>query len=215
MFSGASVTDAPPVRILIADAQPVIRYGVQAMLDGGDGGTVFLGADDGADAVRQLVANEPDIAIIDVDLPPLGGIHVHRTSRMVAGRTRTILLTREAEPRLISEAVAEGITGVIAKAVSQRELAAAISVVMSGQRYLCSESLNAYLRFRNSRDICEDLSRRERQIFDLIALGQGNDAIGRALNIALPTVKFHVTNLYTKLGVRGRTKVALLATQRR
>ena len=209
---------ADPSRVLIVDDHAVVREGLRTFLQLQEGIEVVGEAADGAEAIRQAGALTPDVVLMDLVMPRLDGVRAMRALRQKAPHSRVIVLTSFLDDERLMPAVAAGAAGYLLKDVEPSELARAVRSAYEGQALIdptvASRLLEALAGPRSLKASDGDqLTRREREVLQLIAGGQSNKRIALELGIAEKTVKTHVGHLLAKLGVADRTQAALLAVQ--
>ena len=206
-------TDPRPNRIsvFIVDDHPMIRMGLVAMV-AGESDFVLLGeAGHGADAVNMIPALRPDVVLMDLLMPQMDGIEAIRQLRPLVPQTRFLILTSLTEPGEVQRALAAGAVGYLTKTASAHELVNTIRAAYGGRRVLSPEATEALISMSQTPSPGADLTQRERELLALMARGLSNQDISDQLRIALPTVKFHITNILSKLGVTNRTEAVLIA----
>jgi two-component system nitrate/nitrite response regulator NarP len=202
-------------RVLIADDHPFILDGVQAFLAGSDYEIVARVAD-GSQALRLLPSTNPDILILDVQMPERGGIEVLRTLRARGDRTPVVLITGTIDDQRLFEAVQLGVEGILLKAGTQEQLLACLDEVARGGRWIEPGILQRALDLAmagGSGDPLRGLTQRERSIAELVACGRRNREIAERLAMSEGTVKLHLHHIFQKLGIGNRTELALLAVR--
>jgi two-component system, NarL family, response regulator LiaR len=221
-----------PIRVLIVDDHAVVREGLRTFLQLQDGIEVVGEAADGEQAVEQSVALAPDVILMDLVMPRLDGIGAMRKLHEGASPPRVIVLTSFLDDERLMPALQAGASGYLLKDVEPSELARAVRSACDGEA-LIDPTVAARLLHRLSDPgtgrpansgagaggagrvlDTEQLTRREREVLELIALGHSNKRIAFELGIAEKTVKTHVGHLLAKLGVADRTQAALLAVRR-
>ena len=204
------MTSSAPVRIVIVDDHPLVAEGIQAILETYDDLTVVGTLSNGADAVAQVESLAPDVMLLDLNMPRIGGI---AATEMILERrpgTRILILSMHDSPEYISAALGHGAVGYVLKDVPTDEIKVAIDTVMRGERYLCPGS-EAALSPRTA-DGREPLTSREQTILLLLAEGRSNREVAAELEISVRTVETHRKNLKRKLGIAstaGLTRYAL------
>jgi DNA-binding NarL/FixJ family response regulator len=199
-----------PIRILVAEDHLVARVGVTAIVNMQPDMTVVAEATNGQQAVELFRRHLPDVSLLDLRMPVLGGTEAAAAIRAEFPHAKMIALTTYGGDEDIRRALAAGMQAYLTKDVLHDELLNAIRAVYEGRRYL-PPSVAAALAAQMPRP---DLSARELQVLELIVRGLANKQIGYTLTIAEHTVKNHVKNILSKLGVQDRTQAATAAIQR-
>jgi DNA-binding NarL/FixJ family response regulator len=209
---------AERIRVLIVDDHAVVREGLRTFLELQDGIEVVGEASDGHEAIERAVTLAPDVVLMDLVMPRLDGVKAMRALHQRLPRTRVIVLTSFLDEERLMPAVEAGAAGYLLKDVEPAELARAVRTAHAGEALIdtivAGRLLGALAGPRRSFPLDgEQLTRRERQVLELIAAGHSNKRIAFELGIAEKTVKTHVGHLLAKLGVSDRTQAALLAVQ--
>ncbi|ARF58530.1 response regulator [Streptomyces gilvosporeus] len=211
----------PPIRVLIADDQMMVRQGFTVLLNAEPDIDVIGQAVDGNDALAQADALRPDVVLMDIRMPGLGGIEATRRLTEPPGATvRVLVLTTFDLDEYVYEALRAGASGFLLKDASAAELAHAVRVVASGDALLAPavtrRLITEFARLtgaprapRKSR--VEHLTERETEVLSLVAQGLSNAEIAACLVVAEQTVKTHVSRILVKLGLRDRTQAAVFA----
>ncbi|MEW1610803.1 MULTISPECIES: response regulator transcription factor [unclassified Streptomyces] len=211
----------PPIRALIADDQMMVRQGFTVLLNAEPDIEVVGQAVNGLDAVAQVGERAPDIVLMDIRMPELGGIEATRRITAREGSTvKVLVLTTFDLDEYVYEALRAGASGFLLKDASADELAHAVRVVAAGDALL-SPNITKRLIVEFSRtagapraplkERIGDLTERETEVLSLIAAGLSNAEIAERLILAEQTVKTHVGRILVKLGVRDRTQAAVFA----
>lgn len=205
------------VRILIVDDHQLAREGLKAVL-GGDGFEVAGEASSGEEAVALTAALEPDIVLMDVRLGAgIDGLEATRRIAALGLRSRVVMLSLHDMPAYVREALAAGAAGYVLKDASIGELRGAVSQVMAGQSVVPLGLMNAAMRegdrSTGQAEALAMLTARENEVLGLVARGQTNKEIARALGVSPATVKAHVERIIAKLGVSDRTQAAVLVAR--
>ncbi|MFD8466127.1 response regulator [Streptomyces cyaneofuscatus] len=211
----------PPIRAVIADDQMMVRQGFTVLLNAEPDIEVVGQAVNGLDAVAQAGELAPDVVLMDIRMPELGGIEA--TRRITAGEGSTVkvlVLTTFDLDEYVYEALRAGASGFLLKDASADELAHAVRVVAAGDALL-SPNITKRLITEFSRtagapraplkERIGDLTERETEVLSLVAAGLSNAEIAGQLILAEQTVKTHVGRILVKLGVRDRTQAAVFA----
>ena len=208
------------IRVCLVDDQALVRSGLKALLGLLGGVEVVAEAADGEEAITAVTASKPDVLLLDVRMPRLNGIQVVEALASRDALPPTLLLTTFEDDGALIQGVKAGARGYLLKGASPETLLDAIRAVAGGGTYLYaplvsdiarqgmrkSESLN-----HDAPDRLEPLTERELEILRLMASGIGNREIATALALREGTVKNHVSNIFSKLGVTDRTKAVLRA----
>ncbi len=205
-----------PIRVVISDDHELFRRGLRMVLEAEDDIEVVAEAADGQEAVARVEELAPDVVLMDVRMPRLGGIDATRMIRQLFPTTRIIVLTVSDEEDDLYGAVKAGANGYLLKEVSIEEVADAVRAVFAGQS-LISPALASKLlaEFSGPPRAVEDpasssarLTEREVAVLKLVALGHENPAIAGELAVAESTVRNHVANILTKLQLRSQIEPA-------
>jgi DNA-binding NarL/FixJ family response regulator len=203
------------IRVLIVDDHAVVREGLRAFLDLQDDLDVVGEASDGEQALEQASALNPDVILMDLVMPNLDGVAAMQRLRARAPASRVIVLTSFLDDDRLLPAIRAGAAGYLLKDVEPAELARAIRAAASGETIIdptaAAQLVRAIAEGSAAGHEPERLTRREREVLELIARGRSNKRIAFELGISEKTVKTHVGHLLAKLGVTDRTQAALLA----
>ena len=200
-----------PIRVFVVDDHPMIRHGLAAMFQA-DPSLLWVGdANDGADAVRLAPALRPDVLLLDLVMPRMDGVACIRALRPLLPKTRFLILTSLLDPAQVRRAMEAGASGYLLKTASSQELVTVIQMTHRGHHVLAPEVTDALVTMEREPTPGSDLTQRERELLALMARGMSNHDIGVQLTIAMPTVKFHVTNILAKLQADNRTEAVLTA----
>jgi two-component system, NarL family, response regulator LiaR len=205
------------IRVLIADDQPVVRQGLRTFLELHDDIEVVGEAEDGERALEAVAALAPDVVLMDLVMPRLGGVAAIERLRALGSPARAIVLTSFLDEDKVLPAVRAGAAGYLLKDVEPAELVRAIRTVDGGEALLHPAVAARVLRELAAGDDRarrhELLTPREREVLALLARGRANKAIAYELGVAEKTVKTHVGNILGKLGLSDRTQAALYAVR--
>ncbi|MGW0766200.1 response regulator [Streptomyces sp. NPDC002676] len=215
MTSGAG-----PIRVLIVDDQQMVRQGFTVLLNTQPDIEVVGQAVDGMDAIVKVAELTPDVVLMDIRMPEMGGIEA--TSRITAGNPaiRVLVLTTFDLDEHVYDALRAGASGFLLKDASADQLAEAVRVVAAGDALLAPgitrRLINEFSRLDGShraplKHRVGDLTERETEVLALIAQGFSNAEIAERLVVAEQTVKTHVGRILVKLGLRDRTQAAIFA----
>jgi DNA-binding NarL/FixJ family response regulator len=199
-----------PIRVLIADDHPVVRDGLAAILTAQSDLTVVAQVGNGQEAIEQFRLHQPDVAIVDLRMPEIGGVEAIQTICQEFPDACFIMLTIYDGDEDIFRGFRAGAKAYLLKDTPCEEIIEVIRAVCEGQRYLptgISERLADRMTF-------PELSDREQQVLRLMADGKSNKEIGTAIGISESTARFHVSNIMDKLGVSDRTLAVVTALKR-
>lgn len=207
------------IRLVLADDHTVLRQGLRSLLDPEVDLSVIGEAGDGREALDRVAQLKPDVLVVDLLMPGLGGLEVVRQVRAHHSATRVVVLSMYANEAYVQEALSAGANGYVLKQSTQRELVEAIRTVAGGGRYLSSpltpDGIDRYLaRSQESLDPYDLLTEREREVFHLAAEGHSNQEIAGRLALSSRTVEMHRGNLMHKLELRNQTELVRFALQR-
>ncbi len=198
------------IRVMVADDHHVVRQGLVALLKTVPDLQVITEAADGQEAVERYDQNRPDVALMDLRMPKLGGVEAITEIRRKHPAARIIVLTTFDGDEDIYRAIQAGAKGYLLKGMSADELIDAIRAVHAGKSRIPS-IVAEKLADRMSGP---GLTSRELEVLKAIVAGRSNKEIGTELSISEATVKSHINNLLSKLGVGDRTQAATMALQR-
>jgi DNA-binding NarL/FixJ family response regulator len=207
------------IRVLIADDHAVVRQGLRTFLELQDEIEVVGEAADGIEALDLVQRTEPDVVLLDLVMPRLGGLEAIRRIREVAPATRVLVLTSFADDDTVLPAVRAGAAGYLLKDVQPPELVSAIRTVHSGEALLAPAVATMLVEQLAAEDgegapeRREHLTPREREVLALLARGRANKVIARDLGVSERTVKTHVSNILGKLDLTDRTQAAVYAVR--
>ncbi len=198
------------IRIVIADDHPIFRAGLRQVIESAPGMVVVAEAAHGGEAVAAVEAHDPDVLVLDVDMPVMDGLTAAREVGQRRQRARIVFLTMYREEDLFNEALDAGGMGYIPKDNAAREILNAIAAVMRNEYYICP-SMSRFLveRSRRARSVLahrpslETLTATERRILRLIVDNRTSKEIGDVLGISYRTVENHRTNISRKLELHG------------
>jgi NarL family two-component system response regulator LiaR len=205
------------IAVLIADDQPVVRQGLRTFLELQEDIEVVGEAADGEAALALAAALAPDVVLMDLVMPRLGGVAAIERLRASGSTARVIVLTSFLDEDKVLPAVRAGAAGYLLKDVEPAELVRAIRTVDRGEALLhpavAARVLQELIADGDRAERHDALTAREREVLALVARGRANKAIALQLGVAEKTVKTHVGNILAKLGLSDRTQAALYAVR--
>jgi DNA-binding NarL/FixJ family response regulator len=202
--------DSEPVRVMIVDDHPVVRFGLASILSSQPDMVVAAQAATGKEAVALSQRHKPDVVLMDLRLPGMSGVEAIVAIRKISPETRFVVLTTYEGDEDIHRALEAGAHAYLVKGSSHTDLLKAIRAVHEGRRFI-SPSASKSLA---GRPPASELSAREREILEFIVKGKSNKEIADALGITEGTVKWHVNLILSRLSVSDRTQAAITALHR-
>ena len=198
------------IRVLIVEDHNVVRQGLVALLNVVDGLTVVGEAADGLDAIDAFHKHQPDVTLIDLRMPRMGGVEVIQRIRSETPQARFIVLTTYDGDEDIYRALKAGARAYLLKGMTREDLVTTIRAVHAGKSHI-PPAIAERLAERMG---TEELTPREFDVLKEIVNGKSNKEIASELNVSEATVKTHINSLLGKLGVTDRTQAATAAIQR-
>lgn len=209
------------IRILVADDHPVVRDGLVAILSTQPDFEVVGEAETGTQVIQQITALQPDLLLLDLEMPELDGVETLEQLREMDSQVRAIVFTAFDTDERILRAVQAGAQGYLLKGVPRDELFNAVRIVYNGGSLLQPVVASKLLRqvsHQGQNNLTEppveSLTPREMEVLRLLGQGLQNKEIGAELVISERTVKFHVSSIMGKLGAGNRTEAVSIAAQR-
>jgi DNA-binding NarL/FixJ family response regulator len=203
------------IRVLVADDHGVVRQGLVRLLEADPEIKVCAEASDGDEALRLLERERPDVVILDIGMPKLGGLEALGRLRAAHPGVKAILLSMHGDPPFVQSAVALGAEGYVLKNGPVTEVVEAVHAVMRGGSYfsppVAKEIVDQLRTPQRGSDPFSLLSNREREVLKLIAEGLSAKEIASRLDISAKTVEAHRTSLMRKLGLRKATELVRYA----
>ena len=205
-----------PIRILLVDDHAVVRSGLGTFLMVNQDMELVAEATDGAEAIQMANLHTPDVILMDLMMPGMDGITATRAIHQKYPQIKIIALTSFSEQNLVQGALQAGAIGYLQKNVTAMELANAIRSAHAGRMILSSEAAQALAQSVTQSHLPgNDLTERERDVLRCMVKGMNNNEIADKLVISLGTVKYHVSNIFQKLGVDSRVEAVKLAIEQK
>jgi len=203
---------AQPIRVMLVDDHAMVRKGLVAFLKNMPELELVGEACDGREAIEFCEQRQPDVILMDLVMPELGGVAATRTIHQRWPRVQVIALTSFQEKELVQDALQAGAIGYLLKNVSGEELAEAIRQAHGGRPTLAPEAVQALIKPPSEAEsMAADLTRREMEVLALLVKGMSNPEIAERLVISRSTVKVHISSILSKLGVASRAEAISLA----
>lgn len=204
------------IAVMVADDHPLVREGLRAVLELESSFRVVAEASDGKDAVEKAVEMPAGVVVLDISMPGMNGIEVARAIRERRPDLGIVLLTIHDEIQYLHEALRAGVNGYVLKEADPPVLVDAIRAAARGQLYIHSPLAQKLARIpcRPQGMAPGGLSQREWEVVGLLAQGLATAEIARRLYLAPKTVKNHLSNIYAKLGVKGRSEMLALCYEK-
>jgi DNA-binding NarL/FixJ family response regulator len=221
----SEISAAPPIRVLVVDDQQLIQDGISTILNYQPGIAVVGVADNGQSAIEQALRLQPDVILMDVRMPVMDGVAATAHLRQELPASRILMLTTFDDEDYVLQALRAGASGYLLKNIPGRELAQAVRAVHAGVYQLDPAVANRVIELLSKppqptttppptpMTAKLDLTEREIEILRCLAAGATNREIAEQLVITEGTVKNHVSNILSRLGLRDRTQAALFARE--
>lgn len=207
------------IRLVLADDHPLVLDGLLRLFETEVGFTVLAHCTDGEAALEAVRAQRPDVLVLDLRMPRMGGLDLLRALQSDEFKPRVVVLTAGVDDEAVLEAIRLGVKGVVLKEMAPRLLVQCIRTVHGGGRWLERDTVGRALehmldRETEARRFADQLTPRELEVVRLVAAGRRNKEIARELSITEGTVKIHIHNIYEKLSVNSRVELATRARDR-
>jgi two-component system, NarL family, response regulator LiaR len=204
-----------PIRILIVDDHPMVRSGLRDFILAYEWMEPVGEAQNGIEAVEFCAENEVDVILMDLVMPLMDGSEATRRILALGKPVKIIILTSFHERDLVQQALQAGATSYLLKNVNMAELAEAIRAAHGGFSILAPEATSALISVDSPRSTHPvNLTDREREVLTLLVKGHSNLEISEQLSISKATVKYHLTSLFSKLGVKNRVEATAMALEK-
>jgi DNA-binding NarL/FixJ family response regulator len=205
------------IRVLLADDHAVVRDGLRALLEAQPGMAVVGDVANGRDALREAQKLQPDIVVMDISMPDLNGIEATLQMQAAAPAARVLILSMHSTTEHIFRALQAGARGYLLKDSAGTELVEAVRAVHGGRRYLshkiAATVIDDYIAERDRSSPLDSLSRRERQILQLIAEGKTSAQVGAMLFLSPKTIDTYRSRMMHKLGIGDLPNLVKFAIQ--
>lgn len=204
------------IRVMVVDDHTVVRSGLAAVLYAFDDFELVGEASDGEEALRVCARVNPDVILMDLIMPRMDGPTATRAIRERFPNVQILVLTSFKEDNLVHDALRAGAIGYLLKNITPNELANAIRAAYRGRTTLAPEAAEVLINaatHNTTPPIGHDLTEREREVLDLMVKGFDNNRIAETLIVSRSTVKFHVSNILSKLFATSRTEAVVIALQ--
>ena len=205
--------EGTPIRVLVVDDHAVVRGGLRLFLMAFDDLEMVGEAGSGEKALALCAEVRPEVVLMDLVMPDMGGVDAIRLIRERYPWIKVIALTSFPEEELVQAALAAGAMSYLLKTISASNLAAAIRAAHAGQPVMAPEATQALLHRAGARKLGQDLTPREREVLALLVKGLSNAEIAERLSISESTAKFHVSNILAKLHATSRGEAIAIALQ--
>jgi two-component system response regulator NreC len=208
------------IRVLLADDHAVLRAGLRLLINAQPDMETVGEAQDGAETLSQAIATRPDVILLDLSMPRLGGLAVLRDLRERVPQSRVLVLTMHADEEYLREALRLGAAGYVVKAAADQELLAAVRAVARGELYIHPSMTRSLLEdllpaaASAAHDPWEELSEREQQVIRRVAMGFTNREIAGQLHLSVKTVETYRARAMEKLGLQSRAQLVEYAMRR-
>ena len=202
------------IGVLLCDDHQLLADGLAAVLGSHDDIDIVAVVGSAADAVAGVVEHEPDVVLMDYELPGPNGVEATREILEQSPSTRVVMLTSFTDDAILVAAIEAGATGFVTKHSSSDELTAAVRLAAAGELIVPRDLLARLLprlKGRHRRGI--EVSEREREILQLLAGGASNADVARALHLSPNTVRNHLARVYMRLGARSRLEAVAIAVR--
>jgi two-component system, NarL family, response regulator LiaR len=210
------VSESEPIKVMIVDDHPIVRYGIKSMLMTLEGIQVVAEAGSGLIALSRCEEFQPDVIIMDIVMSGMDGLATTRAVMEKHPNMKVIILSSFIDSDMVQKALEAGAIGFLIKDTPLNILGDSIRLAYAGQPVLAPEATQALLQTKSRQPaVGHDLTEREREVLALIAEGLSNDEIAARLVISPFTVRNHVSAVMSKLGAANRAQAAALAIKHR
>ena len=205
--------DPTKISVAIVDDHPVVLRGLEQLIDAEPDMAVVATARDGEEAIRRVIATQPDVVVMDIRMPRLDGVEATEQILAVHPNIRVILLSGELGASVVS-ALKAGASGYLAKDAPDRDLVDGIRAAADGRPVIAASALRHVLDALKRSDEPSPLTPRDRAMLECVAQGNTNEQIARELGHSISTVKAHLAALYAKVGASDRASALAICFRR-
>jgi DNA-binding NarL/FixJ family response regulator len=203
------------LRIVVADDHGIVRSGLKLLLDRQAGFEVVAEAEDGVEALEKVIAERPDVAILDVAMPRMTGLQATYEIKKQAPDTQVLILSMHDDERYLFEALRAGAAGYVLKRAADTDLVEAVRAAARGEPFLTPSAQQSLIRdFLERGEQPSELTPREQEVVKLIAEAHTNKEIAEILHLSEKTVESHRAHVLQKLGMRDRVELVRYAIRR-
>lgn len=203
------------IKVMLADDHILMREGIRQLLEFDGSISIIAEASDGEECIDKLLKSNPDVLLLDINMPKKNGIEVLQEIKSRNINVKVLILTVHNETEYLLKAVDIGVDGYILKDSESAELKKAINAVLNGESYIQPSLIPALNNRLIARDVDKDkidsLTKRELEVLIQVANGMFNKEIATSLDISERTVKNHISNIFKKIDVSDRTQAAVFA----
>ncbi|EDL66491.1 response regulator [Bacillus sp. SG-1] len=205
------------IKLMLVDDHAVLRDGLKTILESEDDINVVGEAVSGSDALSKVRELDPDIILMDINMPGMNGVEVTKVLKQQYPHIKVLMLTMHSHEEYFMAAIKEGADGYLLKDAPSEQVVEAVRTVFSGESVIHPSLTRKLLTFhqQNQRQDRDDnsLTEREREVLGCLVEGLSNKEIGKRLYVSDKTVKIHVSNIFKKLNVKSRSQVVIYAVQ--
>ena len=208
------MTETHSIRVLIVDDHPMVRSGLSDFILAYDWLELVGEAINGIEAVEFCATHEVDVVLMDLVMPLMDGCEATRRILALGKPVKIIVLTSFHEQDLVQQALKAGATSYLLKNVSAEDLAKTIRAAYGGFSVLAPEATKALLQSDSQKSLIGiNLTDKERELLALLVQGLSNLEISNQMSISMATVKYHLTNIFTKLGAKNRVEAVMITLE--
>jgi two-component system, NarL family, response regulator LiaR len=203
-----------PIKVMVVDDHPVVRDGLKLMLSVTPD-LLWVGqAENGAEAIEQCTVSQPDVILMDLIMPQVDGPSATQIIRRQFPSVQVVALTSFDDRELVQKALQAGAISYVLKNASMETITDAIRGAYAGRSTIAPTAVQALVSVNSHDTLEEELTLREKEVLQFMADGLKNASIAEKMNVGESTVRFHVTNIFRKLGTTNRTQTVRLAIER-